>query len=102
QLADVQAGELHAQGLGPETFAEAEWAISADQIPGDTLFYRGALRTRKSAQHVPPCAGKCALVTGLLFATKSTTGLGGRVAGVNRNGRLVFGKENPVAIFARQ
>src|SRR6476646_8353959 len=61
-----------------------------------------ALSVRKRVKQIAPYSRERSLIAWLLFSLEDPACLFGRKASINRNGRLFFGEQNPVAIFPRQ
>ena len=101
-IGDVVALEPDRQRFWPQPLAVAQRAVGADHVARRALLHRGAFGVGEGLQHVAARAGKGALVARRLLALECAPGFFGREPGIHRNGRLLVGKQDPVARLLRQ
>src|ERR1700730_8733217 len=80
----------------------AERAFVTHHVPRYPLLDRGAFGRGKGVQNITPGTGEIASITGLLPAFDRPSRLIRVVADLNRDARLLFGKEDPIARFFRK
>src|ERR1700755_2909040 len=79
-----------------------EWAFGTYHVARYPLLDRRVLSGGKGVQHISPGAGEIASVAGLLLAFDRPSRLVRIIPDVNRDHRLLVGKQDPVAGFFGQ
>ncbi len=98
QIGDVITSERNRQGLARQSFPAAERTIAGQHVLQDPLTHLGAFGIGERVFEVAPGAAEGALVTRLHPALSRLLRLFRREAGPDRNARLLFGEQDPVAL----